>query len=116
MKEFIAVDLDGTLATYEGWHGPCFIGKPVGPMVERVKAWLKEGKEVRIFTSRITLRAGERPMRNVKSVKNAIRAWCQESIGQNLLITNVKEHGMVEFWDDRAVRVERNTGRKLSVE
>lgn len=34
-KGWIGVDLDGTLAEYDGWKGPDEIGAPVEPMVER---------------------------------------------------------------------------------
>ena len=51
---WIGVDLDGTLARYDGWKGPEHIGEPLMPMVERVKAWLAEGREVRIMTARVS--------------------------------------------------------------
>lgn len=51
---WIGVDLDGTLAHYDGWKGADHIGAPVPAMVERVKAWLANGREVRIFTARIS--------------------------------------------------------------
>ena len=41
---WIGVDLDGTLAHYEGWKGIEHIGAPVPAMLERVKNWLAEGK------------------------------------------------------------------------
>ena len=50
---WIGVDLDGTLAEYHGWHDDGRIGKPILPMVARVKKWLAEGKEVRIVTERV---------------------------------------------------------------
>lgn len=50
------MDLDGTLAEYHGWNGG--IGKPIPGMVRRVKAWLAEGLEVRIFTARVSPRGG----------------------------------------------------------
>jgi hypothetical protein len=46
---WIGVDLDGTLAHYDGWKGADHIGEPIAPMVERVKRWLSEGHEVRVF-------------------------------------------------------------------
>lgn len=52
-KGWIGVDLDGTLAVYNGWVAPTHIGEPVVPMLERVKAWLAEGREVRIMTARV---------------------------------------------------------------
>lgn len=50
---WIGVDLDGTIAEYHGWVSPTHIGAPIPKMVERVKVWLSEGKEVRIFTARV---------------------------------------------------------------
>lgn len=47
---WIGVDLDGTLAEYTGWHGPGHIGPPIPKMLDRVKNWLAEGVDVRIFT------------------------------------------------------------------
>ena len=52
-RGWIGVDLDGTLAEYNGWQGPANIGAPIPAMVERVKAWLEEGRDVRIFTARV---------------------------------------------------------------
>jgi hypothetical protein len=51
---WIGVDLDGTLAYYDkNDYDPLHIGYPLVPMVRRVKAWIKEGKDVRIFTARV---------------------------------------------------------------
>jgi hypothetical protein len=105
-RGWIAVDLDGTLAYYDGWRGPEHIGEPIMPMVERVKAWLAEGIEVRIFTARVSDEAGTR-------AGFAIADWCEKHIGQVLPVTNVKDYGMVELWDDRAITVEQNTGRMI---
>lgn len=56
MSGWIGVDLDGTLAMYDGFKGPEHIGDPVPKMLERVKKWLAEGREVRIFTARVGCR------------------------------------------------------------
>jgi hypothetical protein len=50
---WVGVDLDGTLATYNTWEGPEHIGEPIPEMVERVKAWRRDGRAVRIFTARV---------------------------------------------------------------
>ncbi len=120
MPGWIGVDLDGTLAEYHGWVSEDHIGAPITQMVERVKRWLREGKDVRIFTARVD--GGEVALsmgveegvhfRDVEHVKSTIRAWCVEHIGQELPITNVKDFGMIELWDDRAVQVEKNTGER----
>lgn len=100
---WIGVDLDGTLAHYDGWKGVEHIGPPVPAMVDRVKAWRAEGREVRIFTARVHDRT--------TSTVAVIHDWCETHLGERLPVTNVKDFGMVELWDDRAVAVEINTGR-----
>jgi hypothetical protein len=105
-KGWIGVDLDGTLAHYDGWKGIEHIGEPIAPMVARVKQWLAEGVDVRIFTARI---AG----RDALTVENIINRWLLKHVGQMLPVTNIKTMSMIELWDDRAVCVERNTGRIL---
>ena len=101
---WIGVDLDGTLAEYHGWQGPEHIGEPVPSMVERVKQWLSEGREVRIFTARAADGAYSHEY---------IEKWCEEHIGQKLPVTCMKDYGMIELWDDRAVAVVPNTGVRI---
>lgn len=106
---WIGVDLDGTLAQYDTWRGLDHIGEPVPAMLERVKRWISEGREVKIFTARVAVAdAGER-----SQVMAKIISWCEEHIGQELEVTNVKDFAMDELWDDRAVQVEKNTGQPL---
>jgi hypothetical protein len=117
---WIGVDLDGTLARYDGWVSETHIGAPVLPMLERVKAWLAEGKDIRIFTARvdggeIALSMGNsdgEKFRDVQKVVAAIGSWCLEHVGQVLPVTNRKDYGMIELWDDRAVQVIPNTGER----
>lgn len=104
MRGWIGVDLDGVLAEYNGWVGVRHIGRPVPLMVTRVKQWLKEGVDVRIFTARVT--AGE----DAHTARVAIAAWCRHNLGQELPITNVKDFGMIALYDDRAYQVRLNTG------
>jgi hypothetical protein len=101
---WIGVDLDGTLAHYEGWNKGK-IGAPIQPMVDRVKKWRSEGREVRIFTARVTDNG-----RDLEAIRADIEQWCYEHIGEVLPITNIKDFAMIELWDDRAVRVQANTG------
>lgn len=122
MSGWIGVDLDGTLAEYDGWKGPTHIGNPICSMVERVKAWRAEGRHVRIFTARAwpigtidvlspTVEAAER-VKSASVAVSAIEAWCELHVGERLPVTCVKDYGMVELWDDRAVRVLPNTGKR----
>lgn len=103
-RGWIGVDFDGTLATYDYWRGIDHCGEPIKPMCDRVRAWLAEGKEVRIFTARC---AGP------EDCKPAIERFCMEQFGQILPITNVKDFGLIELWDDRAVQVKFNTGERV---
>ncbi len=120
MNGWIAVDLDGTLAEYNGWPKDGSIGQPIPAMIQRVRLWLADGKDVRIFTARVWP-SGTNAIESVdvKRLTEAteqvvrIRAWCFAHIGQILPITCVKDFGMIECWDDRAVQVERNTGRRM---
>jgi hypothetical protein len=106
-KGWIGVDLDGTLAVYHGWIAASHIGEPIAPMANRVLAWLAEGKDVRIFTARVTPGKIDR----AECIK-AIDQWCEDVFGQTLPITHEKDTGMLELWDDRAVQVIPNTGRR----
>lgn len=102
---WIGVDLDGTLAEYDEWRGADHIGKPIPAMVARVKQWLKEGKAVKIFTARV--------YDGKERTRWYIEDWCMEYLGTILPVTNLKDYGMVELWDDRAVQVVPNTGEAL---
>lgn len=108
---WIGVDLDGTIAEYRGWQGELHIGAPIPAMVERVKGWLAQGIEVRIFTARVFSDENDRSQsRDVEAVRKRIEDWTEEHIGTRLRVTNVKDYGMMTLWDDRAVRVVPNTG------
>lgn len=105
MTGWIGVDLDGTLAQYGEWQGHNHIGEPIAPMVKRVKDWLAAGREVRIFTARVWDKNPE--------VVSAIESWCERHIGKILPVTNCKDYGMIELWDDRCVQVVPNTGQPV---
>jgi hypothetical protein len=107
MSGWIGVDLDGTLAHYEGWNGGK-VGRPIPAMAERVRNWLAEGREVRIMTARVS-GCDEETAEQVK----LIQAWTKEHLGATLEVTNKKDFAMIELWDDRAVQVEPNTGRRV---
>jgi len=108
---WIGVDLDGTLAVYDGWKGVDHIGEPVPLMLSRVKQWLAEGKDVRIFTARVSGHLKPLVGGGLEDAITPIQLWSKKHIGQVLPITNVKDYGMVELWDDRAIGVDINTGK-----
>lgn len=104
---WIGVDLDGTLAVHEdNWTYPD-IGAPVIPMVQRVKAWLAQGKDVRILTARVHPEWGAAA---IEETRQLIEEWCQQWLNKTLTITCSKDSKMIELWDDRAVHVVPNTG------
>jgi hypothetical protein len=97
---WIGVDFDGTLAEYHGYKGDDHVGKPIEPMVKKVRQWLREGRDVRLFTAR--------------SASPALRRWMVEHLGRSLPITHTKDHKMQALYDDRAVQVKRNLGHTSS--
>jgi len=107
-KSWIGVDLDGTLAYYDRWNGVDQIANPVPLMLERVKEWLKNGVRVKIMTARVS---EPQDGYSVEEITSIIQDWCEFHIGERLEVTCRKDFRMVELWDDRAVRVERNTGK-----
>jgi hypothetical protein len=97
-------------------------------MLSRVKGWLAEGKDVRIFTARIwphTLIAPDMVFDSSVGLPTTtiwieaaiagkkIMEWCETHVGKKLPVTSQKDHSMIELWDDRAVQVEKNTGRRI---
>lgn len=105
---WIGVDLDGTLSEDVrrdgGYDLGDEIGDPIEPMLKRVKAWLAEGKTVKIFTARASV------PRQVERVKR----WMAQHGLPDLEVTNTKDFGMIELWDDRCVQVARNVGEPTS--
>ena len=91
---WIGVDLDGTLAYYDEWRGALHIGEPIPAMLERVRRWLDEGKDVRIFTARVNRESIALAMaspegaaaatREVAAVEECIQQWCEKHVGRAL--------------------------------
>ena len=100
-KRIIAVDLDGTLAQYDGWKGDDVIGDPIPAMVSRLKEEESEGATIVIFTTR-----GDVPER-----REPVEKWLEKHGLPAWEVTNEKRSGYTEMWDDRARRVKKNTGR-----
>lgn len=101
---WIGVDLDGTLARYDGFQGGEHVGEPIPLMLTRVRKWLEEGKEVRIMTAR----AAE----GTDLSRIPIENWLKKHVGRVLPITCVKDRYMRELWDDRAIQIIKNTGKR----
>jgi len=104
-QSWIGVDLDRTLAFYDGYKGVGVIGEPIPLMVNRVKDFLKEGKKVKILTARANSRS---QYRNEEIA--AIKSWCMKVFGQELDVTSEKDHNMCQLYDDLVTKVIANTG------
>lgn len=104
-KGWIGVDLDGTLAFYDGWKGVEHIGAPINAMVERIHYWLDAGIEVRIFTARVSGMTSD-----AKLAERYIQDWLEKHGLPRLAVTCRKDFRCIEIWDDRAVQVILNTG------
>ena len=104
MPGYIGVDLDGTLAHYDGRIDE--VGEPIEPMLYRVKQWLAEGREVRIITARVSPEWSD-----LEYQTEIIRAWCLKHLDVELVVQCHKSGDMLQLYDDRAVGVMHNDGR-----
>ena len=93
-------DLDGTLAKDDGWKGKEHIGEPIEKTRKLIEKKLEQGKKVKIFTARAS---------DPKTTPY-IKDWLKQNNIPLLEITNKKDPGMVNIYDDRAVQVRKNTG------
>jgi len=117
---WIAVDLDATLAKYDGWKGPNHIGDPIPLMVQRVIQWKKKGTCVKIMTARACSTNPNRES-NLKTIEDwlelhvypELKHWDDSSDWYKIPITSEKDFDMIELWDDRAVQVKPNTGKRV---
>ncbi len=97
---WIGVDFDHTLRDTSG--------APVGKMVERVRRWLSEGREVRIVTSRVNPLDYDDNF--VRLAEEFVREWCERHIGVALRVQSHKSAGLSELWDDLAVPIVPDDG------
>lgn len=101
VRGYIGIDLDGTLAHYDGWKDGA-IGEPIKLMADRMFTWIKSGQEVRIVTAR-----------GVGDERIRVQQWLWEQFRLMIPVQNTKTFRMHELWDDRAVQVIPNTGRSV---
>jgi len=116
-KGWIGIDLDGTLAVYDGWNSGK-IGRPVPDMMRKVKGMLATGERVKIMTARVStsqekgIDSGEHASEEfVAEQHKMINDWCIEHVGKSLEVTSVKDFNMIKLYDDRCITVLENTGR-----
>ena len=90
MSAWIGVDLDGTLAHFDRFQGWDHIGDPVPEMLDRVRGWLTEGLDVRIFTARVAP-VGSDDGSHVEVSRAAISKWSLMHLDALLPITCCKD-------------------------
>ena len=103
-KRIIAVDLDGTLAHYDGWKGIEHIGPVIPEVANAMKRAQKEGADVWIFTARVS------DPNDSEQAGKYVRDWLIKNNFKFEGITAVKHKFFSEFWDDRAIQVIKNEG------
>lgn len=99
-KGWIGIDLDGTLAHYDGWQGIEHIGEPILRMMTILRQHMDKGDTIKIFTARA---------HGVEAIPH-IRKWLIKHDLAGLEITNAKDFGMKLLYDDRCRQVIPNTG------
>lgn len=101
----IGVDLDGTMAHYNGWAGEDHIGEPIEAVCARVRAALMAGMDVWVFTARMS-----HPERIPGRCESVVAQWTLRVFGRVLPVTGMKRIEFDEIWDGKAVGVGSNTG------
>lgn len=103
-KRIIAVDLDGTLAQYDGWKGIGHIGCVIPEVANAMERAQAEGAEVHLFTARVS------DPEDAAEAHQVISKWAEANHFSFASITAVKHKFFTEFWDDRAIQVIKNEG------
>jgi len=106
IPEWVAFDLDGTVAHYTEWKGIEHIGEPIPATIDLIKKHLEAGDIVKIFTARVS---NEDEAENQKA-RDFIQEYTLKHVGQKLDVTCKKDKGMIKLYDDRAQQVIENTG------
>ncbi len=114
MSGHILVDLDDTLVRDEY---PA-IGPLIPAMADRVRAWLAEGLDVRIFTARVAWNYDDDPrapfdfqaFKRAIEQRRLIEAWTEQIFGQRLRVTCQKDFETRCLYDDRAVPIRAHGG------
>lgn len=107
IEGWVGFDFDGTLAKYDRWRGDEHLGKPIDLMVRRVQNYIERGYTCRVFTTRVAPLEG----RDVDRCRRLIQDWCEAHIGHRLEVTCIKDHGMLQMFDDKCIQVIKNTGK-----
>lgn len=115
-ERWVGMDLDSTLMYHEDEQAHEF-GEPITAMTEIVHGYLRHGIAVRIFTARAypweSSTVARFKQEHYENDIVPIKAWCQRVFGVDLPVTCMKTPHMIELYDDRAIAVEKNTGRTI---
>ena len=102
-KRTIAVDLDGTLATYDGWKGTEVFGIPIDSIVAELRAEKAKGTRIIIHTTRINpaLNKGY----TAEDLVGLVKGWLDRyQIPFDEIWSGIGKPIAHEYWDDRAVK------------
>lgn len=107
-KHVIFVDLDGTLAYHTSGedYDPTKIGSPIPNMVSKCMAWHQQGHTVVVFTAR----AYRTEMAQDYGAISNVKEWLSVNNLPDWEVTCMKRPSAHAFWDDKAIRVDKNTG------
>jgi hypothetical protein len=99
-KRILCVDLDGTLAEYNGWHGFTAIGKPIPAVVDMVRREAASGSYIIIHTCRVTTIDN----RVIHQAVGAIEKWLRKNkIPHDDIWSTVGKPYGAWYVDDKAV-------------
>lgn len=104
-QKIVAIDLDGTLAQYDGWIGPEHIGVPIQNVVALCHALNTKGIKVILYTCRNNMTMNDKYKINTYEVRDRIRDWLD--VWGLSFITLSLDYGKPfahVYFDDRAVR------------
>lgn len=99
MKKNVCVDLDGTLAQYDGWQGIEHFGEPFDGAVEFVER-LSQKYRIVIFTTRCNPQINKRQIEELKAL---VKGWLDKhGFVYDEIYTGVGKPIAVAYIDDRA--------------
>ena len=109
----IYLDLDGTVANFDGWKGFDHIGDPIPTMADKIRTWLARGDEVVIFTARACdFNVHGDAKFDLDAIVSTVQDWTEKHFGVRLKVTATKGPWDA-CYDDAINQVVRNTGKTL---
>jgi phage gp29-like protein len=92
-RGWVGFVLDGTLAEVGTREQ---IGDPVPKMVHFARELLHEGRDVRIFTPRVTMQGNE-----ARRQRRKVRRWAEDNLGQIVPIVHKPDRHMAKLFDEQ---------------